>query len=127
MGWAFMYALNVTILFCVMFARFVYIRYASGLIELGTGLFERLVIVSVIFLFGFFMAFALGFILKPGYPHSFIKGKICMKQEITEWSPTGDLDRDFSLKPKLIAGVLIFLFECANQFFCSSARKNAKQ
>ena len=63
-----------------------------------------------------------GFILKPGYPHSFIKGKICMKQEIAEWSPTGDIDKDFSLKPKLIAWILVFLFECGNQFFCSSAR-----
>ena len=77
--------------------------------------------------------------MKEGYPTNFIKGtlyivssqnksykkifvgELCLHLEIEEWMQTG-VNKELSIKPKMIAATLTTLFEMANQFFYVSTR-----
>ena len=58
-------------------------------------------------------------------PRETIKGKICTLKNIEEFSiftQENEDRRDYSLKYKLILGVLVSLFELSNQYFYRSAK-----
>ena len=132
--------LNFSIMYCLMFARFIYVRYADGLVQQGVKMFNILVIVIIASLFGydcimtlfiilfyndlvrFLSSMTLGIWTNPGET---IKEKICMLKNIEEFSIFTQENkdrRDYSLKYKLILSFLICLFELSNQYFYRSAK-----
>ena len=51
--------LSFSILYCLMFARFIYVRYASGFIENGVKIFNILVLVIIFSLYGYILSLSL--------------------------------------------------------------------
>ena len=132
--------LSFSIMYCLMFARFIYVRYADGLIQQGVRMFNIIVIVIIASLYGwvwvtltntfvilislvrFLCSMTLDIFLNPGET---IKEKICMLKNIEEFSIFTQENKDrreYSLKYKLILTILIFLFEISNQYFYHSAK-----
>lgn len=135
--------LSFSIMYCLMFARFIYVRYADGLVQQGVRMFNIIVFVIIASLYGwvwlcdslanvtninvndlvrFLCSMTLDIFLNPGKT---IKEKICMLKNIEEFSIfTQDNEdrRDYSLKYKLILTILICLFELSNQYFYYSAK-----
>ena len=112
---------NIGMLFC----RFVYVRYANGLIMNGKKLFHILVCcVTGAFLFQWLdiQPLQYHFFLKD-YPMNLLKGYICTKTMIH-----GDVHTniDFSIKPKLIIISCSLLFLLANFYFTKSAHRRKR-
>ena len=111
----------------MMFCRFIYARYASGLELFGKNLFHGLVcIVSGTFcLQGLLFMPVKNIFLTKDYPLNIIQGQICTKT-IIQFSDGGQ-NKDFSLKPKLIVITFTSLIILSSLFFSISSQKQAKR
>ena len=108
------------------FFRFIYIRYASGLIKEGAKLLHRLICLFI----GFFsLQLVLIWISKPLFHDDWylqtLKGRFCMKINLTHSTNSSlkDDQMELSLKPKLIIFSLCAVFWGLGQFYVSSAVK----
>ena len=121
------YFVNNGMLFC----RFIYARYATGLITNGKKLFHILVCCGT----GAFLFQWLG--IQPfqyhfgggNFPMNLWKGYVCTKTTYTESLVFGDVytNIDYLIKPKLIIITCSLLFLLANLYFTKSAFKMTKR
>ena len=121
------YILNNGMLFC----RFIYARYANGLITTGKKLFHTLVCCGT----GAFLFQWLGMqpfqyhFGKGNFPMNLWKGYICTKTTYTDSLVFGDVytNIDYLIKPKLIIISCSLLFLMANAYFTKSAYKMTRK
>ena len=113
----------------IMFCRFIYTRYAIGLVSEGTSLFHRLVgVVTISFMFQclFLYPFSGLWRFYNIYPLNTIKGNFCalvpMDQEDFQ-----DEEGGFAWKHKLIAMALLLLFVLVTLYFYKSSKNQEKK
>ena len=115
-----MASLNLALLF----TRFIYIRYALGLVTHGRKLFHKIVCVVTC---TFIVQHLLIFPVRQAWTQNLDKGEnvkvqIC-RHKLTTWLE----DREFSVKPKLIVLTIIVLFILAVMFFSKSSSNQKKK
>ena len=117
--------INTGMIFC----RFIYVRYAKGLLSIGPKLFHVLLmylLIGTYFLIFLSMFPIQNFFLLEDVELNNIQKRICTKTNIT-WFKDVEQNKQFSLKPKLliIAGSTIFFtWTC---FFNTSAHRQTKR
>ena len=112
----------------MMFCRFIYARYATGLVTEGMRLFHGLVFVFIgIFSLQLLLIWPIQytFFVKE-YPLNMIKGKICTQTNIVEFDEEKS-NVDFSIKPKILIITLTSLYWLVSNFFTISAHKQSKK
>ena len=103
-SWATYTVISIFLHFGMMFCRFIYARYADGLLSKGKNLFHSLVCLVT-------STFCLQHILFPliknfvndddEYPLNIIQGQICTKQNITQFS-NAEKNITFIIRPKIL-------------------------
>ena len=125
-------AINISISLCLnlgmLFCRFIYARYAKGLLSMGSNLFHGLVhlVVGVCFLHGLLMfPIRNSFILEDADLND-IQKRICTKTTIL-WFKDEEQNIKFSLRPKIYVFVASTLILIWTWFFYTSAHRQVKK
>ena len=107
--WAMDTIISIFLHFGMLFCRFIYARYATGLEAMGKKLFHGLVcLVKTTFCLQWLLFYPIkNLFLAENYPLNTVQGRICAKTNVNQFSDV-DNNHHFSIKPKLI--VIIFGF-----------------
>ena len=111
-----------------MFCRFIYVRYAKGLLSMGSNLFHGLVFLvsGTFFIHGLFMFPIRNLFLLEDVDLNTIQTRVCTETPIP-WFNDVDQNRKFSLKPKLIILAFSTIFLIFTWFFYCSAQRQVKK
>ena len=115
-----MASLNLALLFC----RFIYVRYALGLVTHGTRLFHNIVCVVTC---TFILQHLLIFPIRQAWTQNLDKGETIKVQICSHKQTTWLEDKEFSVKPKIIFLAIIILFILAVMFFSKSSANQKKK
>ena len=112
--------MNLGIVFC----RFIYARYATGLLSMGSNLFHSLlcIVVGAFILHGLLQFPIRNLFLLEDADLNNIQKRICTKTPIT-WFKDEEQNRKFSLKPKILQLAYSTIFLIWNCFFYVSAQR----
>jgi hypothetical protein len=116
--------INTGMIFC----RFIYVRYAKGLLSMGSNLFHCLVfLVTVTFFTHWFFMFPVRnlFLLEDADLNT-IQKRVCTKTTIP-WFNDVLQNKKFSLQPKVIIIAFSTIFLLFILFFSSSAHRQTKR
>ena len=125
-SWANYTVISLFLHFGMLFCRFIYTRYADGLLLMGKSLLHGLVCLMTV-------TFCIQHILFPivknvfheeNYPLNIIQGQICMKKNITQFQSV-EQNKAFINRPKLMMIAFCSLMMMAALFMEFSAKKKA--
>ena len=126
--WAMDSILSVFIHFGMMFCRFIYARYATGLETIGKRLLHGLVyIVTTTFCLQWLLIYPIkNILLEENYPLHVIQGHLCTKTKMVQFGDS-EKNKDFSIRPKLLMITFSTLIIVSALFVTSSAHKQTKR
>ena len=125
-------ATNLMFSICIntgmVFCRFIYVRYAKGLLSMGSNMFHGLVylVICIYFLDCIFMFPVRNFFLMEDVDLNNIQKRVCTKTNIT-WYKDDEQNKQFSLQPKLLIFAFSNMILFFNLFFSTSAHRQTKR
>ena len=111
----------------IMFTRFIFARYAHGLVSAGIELFKKVIIVAVcMFCLHLILIWPVRYEISGSNYDETIVGRICARIPIPEFQK-GAFDPEFSVKPKMITSSLVAIFVSFSVYWRFSALKQRKK
>lgn len=111
----------------IIFSRFIFARYAHGLVSAGTELFKKTVIVAVCsFSLHLILIWPVRYEINDSNYDETIVGKICAQLQIEKFQK-GIFNPEFSVKPKLVTTSLAAVFVSFSIYWRFSAWKQREK